>query len=273
MIVSDEKLARLQNIELEVLCEFIRVCEILNLKYYVIHGTLLGTVRHKGFIPWDDDIDVAMPREDYDKFVEHGQRMLPSYLFVQTQITDPEYFSFCGKIRNLNTTYIESTSSHLSIKHGVFIDIFPLDFYPDDKFEQKKLAFFRKWYTRRINCKYILQDNLSASRRVKSAFYKMLMPSDEKIIKKRNMLYKKTTSGKYYINYGGGANEVVPVEWFGSGTVLLFEGIKVSAPCEYEKWLTQVYGDYMQLPPEEKRVGHHYADVIDLDKPYTEYVK
>ena len=91
----------------------------------------------------------------------------------------------------------------------------------------------------------------------------------------RDSLYKSVPSGKYTVSHGGawGKKEIVPVDWYGEGTEVTFEGMKVMAPVQYDRWLTQVYGDYMQLPPVEKRVGHHYVDVIDLERSYKEYME
>ena len=108
-----------------------------------------------------------------------------------------------------------------------------------------------------------------------SFFWKLRYPSTKKVIQKREELYQSVPQSGILANHGGawGQKEIVPAQWYGEGAVLQFEGMEVIAPIQYHDWLTQVYGDYMQLPPIEKRVGHHYADVIDLDKSYTEYIR
>ena len=127
---NDSNLRKVQNAELDILKEFIEICRKINVRYYVIDGTLLGAVRHQGFIPWDDDIDIGMFREDYEKFVALAPQVLPECLFLQTYRTDEEYYRNSGKIRNSNTTMIETVVKDLRMNHGVFIDIFPLDNYP-----------------------------------------------------------------------------------------------------------------------------------------------
>lgn len=275
MEATDEQLKKLKLIEMDMLCVFIDVCQKLNLRYYLLGGTLLGAVRHKGFIPWDDDIDVGMPRGDYEIFLEKAQSLLPAYLFLQSLHSEPAYPMCFAKLRNNETTFIESSIHHMKINHGVYIDIFPLDYYPDN--EQKQLQFNRKNadYIRRISMTFHTAERKALKTHLKSLLIKLRYPSLEKTVRKREALYRSVPPSTKLANYGGawGEKEIMPADWYGEGTTLIFEGLEVSAPAKYHEWLTQVYGDYMQLPPEEKRVGHHYVDVIDLHKPYTEYLR
>lgn len=118
------------------------MCDKLKLKYFVIGGTLIGAIRHNGFIPWDNDIDIAMPREDYEKFIKLGQKHLKKNLFIQTYKTDPNYLQNYTKIRDSNTTFIESNVKKHNINHGIFIDIFPLDtLYKFNKIKLKLLNY------------------------------------------------------------------------------------------------------------------------------------
>lgn len=116
----------LQKCQLEILKEFIRVCTKHHLQYYLVGGTCLGAVRHQGFIPWDDDIDVAMPRKDYDLFITMQDQMKPPY-FIQTYRSDPNYIYNYAKVRDSSTTFIENYFACHQINHGVWIDVFPLD--------------------------------------------------------------------------------------------------------------------------------------------------
>ena len=153
-VYSQEQLQKMQEVELDLFKAFIEVCEKLQLKYYLLGGTLLGAVRHKGFIPWDDDIDVGMPRKDYEIFIQKAQDLLPEHYFVQNCYTDGKLpMAFC-KIRNSNTTFIETSVKDFKINHGIFIDIFPLDYYPQDK--KKKKQFYKKklWWDRIIRKKF-----------------------------------------------------------------------------------------------------------------------
>ncbi len=124
-----EKIKKLKEIELELFKQFVRICEKNSLRYFVVGGTALGAVRHKGFIPWDDDIDVALPRGDYEKFLSIAQSWLPENMFLQTYITDKNYPNPFAKLRRSDTAFIEKSASRIKMNHGVYIDIFPLDGY------------------------------------------------------------------------------------------------------------------------------------------------
>lgn len=271
---TPDKLALLQKIELDSLRVFIDVCRRLDLRYYVLGGTMLGAVRHQGFIPWDDDIDVGMPREDYEIFLHRAQELLPDHIFLQTHDTDPEYPANFAKLRNSQTTFIESGLQYRNINHGIYIDIFPLDFYPD-----KGQLLFR---AKNMLLKMRITDALSpGNERMKTKtkavrlLSRFLYPSIPSAIKKRDVLFKSVTEGTRIANHCGAwlSKEIVPAQWYGEGVILPFEGLEVRAPSDYHAWLTQVYGDYMQLPPEEKRVGHHYLEAFDPDKSYTYYTR
>lgn len=269
--MNEQNLQGLKAVELEILKEFLRVCEILNLNFYVLGGTLLGSVRHKGFIPWDDDIDIGIPREDYEKFISFGQAHLPENLFIQTFVTDLNYPANFAKIRNSNTTFVETSVRNCDMNHGIYIDIFPLDYYPDRNvfgFELKKLLL-----TLRISTVFT-KTKMKLKTRIVRGIACVLYPSHKKALEKREKLFKSVKRSNLIVNNCGawGKKEIVPAEWYAEGCALEFEGLTVKGPKEYDKWLTQVYGAYMQFPPEEKRVAHHYADVIDLKKPYTEYI-
>ncbi len=265
---------KLQEHSLKMFKVFIEVCEKLNLKYYVLGGTILGAVRHKGFIPWDDDIDVGMPREDYEIFISKAQEFLPKNYFVQTFKTDPEWPANFAKIRNSDTTFIESSVKNRKINHGIYIDVFPLDRHEDNKFKLKIFNFKNKFYQATIaRCFYIPKQK----RNWKWYFIRILtfFVPVKTALKKREKLLKSNKGTKYLANYCGawGVKEIVPSDWYGKGAELEFEGIKIIAPANYDAWLAQVYGDYMQLPPVEKRVTHHFNEVIDLEKSYKEYIK
>ena len=130
----------LQEKQLNILKYFIKVCEKHNLQYFLVGGSTLGAIRHKGFIPWDDDIDVGMPRKDYDKFVELQSEFEGTPYFIQTFKTDPCYIYNYGKLRDSSTTFIENTFKQHRINHGVWIDIFPIDGFSKEMMPREKLA-------------------------------------------------------------------------------------------------------------------------------------
>ena len=268
---DNEDLKKIKQIELEMLDLFIQVCEKLNLQYFLLGGTLLGAVRHKGFIPWDDDIDVGMPRQDYEVFISKAQKLLPEKFFVQTYKTDPEWVAHFCKLRNSETTFIESSVKNRKINHGVFIDIFSLDYCSNSPFSKLKNLLLKSIETKEFNQEKSKKGKLL---NVIATVITFNM-SPKTAFQKREKLLMAKHNGSYLANYSGawGDKEIVPAEWYGSGAALEFEGRKVIGPKEYNKWLTQVYGDYMQLPPIEKQVTHHYTEIIDLQKSYKQYLK
>lgn len=275
--ISSHKMEELKKVELYLLRVFIETCNKLNLTYYVIGGTLLGTVRHKGFIPWDDDIDVAMPRKDYDIWIREAQKLIQdSTVFVQSLLTEEEYFANFAKLRKSDTTFIETSCHNLKINHGVYIDVFPLDYYPDNMFLRLVFDFKKRILTSKINQLFDFKDiNYTLTYKIKRIFINFILKTPHIALLKRECLYSSQKSSSLWANFGGawGKKEIAPIEWFGKGKKMLFEDIEVNVPVKYDKWLNQVYGDYMQLPPVEKRIAHHFTDVIDLRNSYRKYVR
>lgn len=267
MELTTTQLDGLKKVELNILKAFIDICTRLNLRYYVLGGTMLGAVRHQGFIPWDDDIDVGMPRQDYEILLDKGQALLPDGLFLQTHVTDPDYPANFAKIRDSRTTFVEASLKNCAIDHGIYIDVFPLDFYPDNgiqAFERKKLLL-----SLRLTDAFSTT-GMKAKTKLVRCVSRVLYPSIKGAVKKREELFRSVTQGEKIANHCGawGKKEIVPAHWYGQGTDLTFEGLTVKAPDDYHSWLTQVYGDYMQLPPEDKRIPHHYVEAFDLNNPY-----
>ena len=273
---------QLKTAELKLFKNFIEICNNYNLKYFLLGGSCLGAVRHKGFIPWDDDIDVGMPRSDYNKFLEIAQNELPENIFLQTYETDSEYPMNFAKLRNGNTTFIEKSTSKLKINHGIWIDIFPLDGISDNNLRQSLLLMKYSLYSYGISQVFYFEKkktHIALKQIVKIIIKKAtkIIYSDiKKTVKKREKLMQKYSydDSKLIANYGGawGKREIVPKEYFGNGVKGIFEGIEVMLPEDYDKYLTSLYGDYMTPPPPEKRVGHHYYTVLDIEKSYVEYI-
>lgn len=278
--MENDLLYELKCKELAILKQVVRVCDELGLKYYLLDGTMLGAVRHQGFIPWDDDIDIGMPRKDYDIFLAKAQTLLPEHLFLQNLYTDPKVLMNYSKVRDSSTTFIESAVKNRDINQGIYIDVFPLDYYPENVKTQKKLSRKKKVISRRIYREYTLPAELrqhgvkNILLKLSCAISTIRYPNTREALLERETLYKCCSSGGYLANHGDymEGKEIVPAEWYGEGVLVPFEDLTVRIPTEYHKWLTQVYGDYMQLPPPEKRFPHHYTEVIDPFKPYTEYL-
>lgn len=265
MELSDEQLQQLKKEELELLQALIAVCSQLGLTYYILGGTLLGAVRHQGFIPWDDDIDVGIPRADYEILMARGQELLPEGIFLQNFRTDPDYPLNFAKLRRRNTCFVEHGLRNCRIDHGIYIDIFPLDYYPENNVRLFRL----KDRMMRLRVTFAFSgDILGIGSRVCRWFTLPFFSSRKRTVEKREELLRSVPSGSRLANHCGawGEKEIVPAHWYGEGTQLLFEGIPVRAPAEYHLWLTQVYGSYQQLPPEDKRRPHHCVDDFALDR-------
>lgn len=266
----------LQKVEFNMLKEFIRICDELNIKYYLVCGSALGAAKYSGFIPWDDDMDVALPRKDYEIFCDKAQEMLPKNLFLQNYHTDKNYPLIFSKIRNSDTTYIENSYSDLNINHGVYIDVFPLDGYPEKTDEIQWVEKEKRRYLfSRLCCL-----------NVKRTFKTRLLVILEKLFllhknpaKFINRLEKVITSystdnSELWCNHGNwqGKLEYAPREQYGEGIIVKFEGIDVRIPELYDEYLTQKYGDWRADLPDEEKVGHHYYQIMDLSRPYTDYI-
>ncbi len=266
----------LQQKEFEILCEFIKVCEKLSLTYYLVCGSALGAAKYKGFIPWDDDIDVAMPRNDYNIFIKEAQVLLPENLFVQNSETDKNFPKMYTKLRNSETTFIEKTVAKIHMNHGIFIDVFPLDGYPNKNFERKKLEFFKRYY----ESLYLSVTDFPRSSKTKlihgifGAF--RLNKNMEKITRKYTKLVSKyqTSHSLIWCNHGNwqGKLEYAPVQQYGKGTEACFEGVNVMIPEKYDEYLTQKYGNWKADLPEEQKKGHHTYLVCDTEKPFSSYI-
>ena len=262
MEITMETVKKLQKIELKMFEMFVHICEEENLQYYLLGGTLLGAVRHKGFIPWDDDIDVGMPRGDYERFLLCAPKYLPKQYFLQTYKTDKEYPFPFAKIRDTKTVYKETALSNLQMNHGVWIDIFPLDFAPIFPFW---FDVYHRFLQKRVSCRFVMKTTLK--QKIFQLLSYLVCPSWRKSVERRDELIRSWWKNIQLAgNLGGvyGKKEIMPTEWFGDGVMLEFEHLLVKGPAQYHKCLTQLYGYYMRLPPIEKRIVRHNPAEIKL---------
>ena len=267
----------LQKIEFNMLKEVVIICSKLNLTYYLVCGSALGAVKYKGFIPWDDDMDVALPRHDYEAFIKEAQTLLPKNLFLQNYHTEPNFPQIFSKLRNSETTYIEKSVSTLSINHGVYIDIFPLDEYPADKAEQQRLERKKRKLYLKLSVIYSSKKTGRAALWAclgKIFYYDHKIGENVRSLESALSSYKGTHSD-ILCNHGNwqGKIEYAPREQYGNGTWATFEGLKVRVPEKYDEYLTQKYGNWRAELPPEQQVGHHYAEIVDLNRPYTDYIE
>lgn len=271
--MSDIKI--IQDKILSILKEFISICKDNNLTYYALGGTLLGAVRHKGFIPWDDDIDIGMPREDYEKFKKIASNALPeNYKFLSEDTSN--YKKAFSVIRDDSTKIIMNYSNEEQ-EESLWIDIFPLDGMPTNPLK-KKYHSYRYLYTRMM-VQLSQFNSLVNQKKENRPWLEKVIIRIANVVKIEKVVsfswaQKKylQTIKKYSFNEGFAGNytgayklrEIVPSDYFGQPILLQFEDLKLSCPHKFREYLTAIYGaEYMQLPPEEKRVVHHY-EIISL---------
>lgn len=269
-----ETMSKLKELELDILKYVHEVCVKNDLKYYLIGGTLLGAVRHKGFIPWDDDIDIVMFRDDYNRFIELMNDDIEEGFFMQNFRTEPMYTRYITKIRLDGTKFLERSLDNYPIHHGIFIDIFPLDkiSYKNQKKIDRRVQFANKILAARM----IKNGQLNMSNKNKSLVFSIIKPL-VKIIPLRVYsdlidwiyCYDNKKKCEYVTNFSsqyGWRKQTFPIDVYGEGTYLEFEGHQFMAPAKWEVILKSLYGDYMQLPPEEKQNSGHDVVHIDLGK-------
>ena len=268
---------KLQEKEFELLKLFIDICNKYDLKYYLVCGSALGAVKYKGFIPWDDDIDVALLRDDYEKFLEIAPHELPSWVFVQNCRTEPDYPHLGTKLRNTNTTYLEKDFKNLDLNQGIFIDVFPLDGYPNSieeqkELEKKKMYFYRRRFTKLA--KPIHKDILLTIYSLLYLFFGMFKNTQKACLGNEELIKKYSPKeSELWCNYANSIRkyEYSPKSHYGEGIFMKFEGLDVRIPEDYDGYLTLKYGDYKaDLPDKLKVPSHHY--LVDLEKSYKEYV-
>lgn len=264
----DPRLRQLQLAELEILKEFVRICEEHGLRYYLVGGTLLGAVRHKGFIPWDDDIDVAMPREDYDRFAKIAPQELGSQYFYQCPDTDPYYFLTYAKVRKNGTAVYEERFKKAKFHKGIFIDIFPLDFCPRPglicHLLFNVLAVMN--YRGQVDSGETYEPYKEISGKIGYTVLRLFSPKGLVRMRKRLLrLSKRLSQGAYVASYSGAYGyhrEVFPAMWFVEGADVLFEGKTYKGPTEVNRELEQIFGEnFMEFPPAADQKGH-----IELSK-------
>lgn len=276
MSITEKQSQRLKEIQLEMLDFFISVCEKENLQYYLFYGSVLGAVRHNGFIPWDDDIDVGLPRKDYEKYIKVSSKYLPEYYFLQNIYTEKNFLGNYSKIRDTRTTFIEKPCKDIEMNHGVYIDVFPLDGYPSSKIVSTFLTCMKKFSGIPITQAFNSSKKQNFKFKVAVKILSLFSLDEKKALIKREKIFKSFDYEKssLVINHSGayGQKEIMRKENFGKGTVAEFEGRKVLIPEKYDKYLSDLYGDYMTLPPVESRIGHHSTETIDLDNSFMKYM-
>ena len=253
------------------------ICNKEKLRFYMIGGTLLGSIRHNGFIPWDDDVDLAMPRKDYEKFLKVAHKYFPSYIFVQNFKTDSSYRYFITRVLNKRVLVDEKRFIDAKIPQAyAAVDIFPIDGSPNGYFARK--IYYSRVLCRRFLISLCYRDTIDPERKrsrkeklvlailTRIPFEKLFNPTKikenlDRLLKTYSMEESKwsgTIMGAYRLR------EMVPTEMFGKPKTYTFEEEAFPGPEMVDEYLRHMYGDYMKLPPADQQKTH-YTNITIVD--------
>lgn len=270
MDIKDDEL--IKYAQLDLLNEFKKICEQNNIKYFLTGGTLIGAIRHNGFIPWDDDIDVGMLRNEYEKFLEIAPRYIDSNYELfdwNKDLNSPLPFL---KLKIKGTHYKEFHSQDSKMNDSIFIDIFPYDNVPSSHIKKIlqaiKIFIYRKLLL--IKCNFNLTEGKIGKKIIYAPIYLLSIFYDLNELKNKcikEMKKYNTHESNYIINHAGSYSynrETINREWIENTIMHKFEKYEYMIPKMYNEFLTHVYGNYMKLPPQEQQTGRHRVKIIDL---------
>lgn len=269
----DGLLRKLQLTQLEILKAVDAFCRDNNIKYSLYAGTLLGAIRHKGFIPWDDDLDICMEREEYNRFVEIWERKKPKGYLLQNKENTPSFIHSFSKIRKEHTTFLEYEGEENSFYSGIFIDVFPIDRFPNGILSG---AVFR-WHclVYQLLTREYIPPKGSLFEKTISTLILYLTPQERRTIKRQKLLSIITKSSDRKLRTV--ATETLktimtplPANLFDEYTYLRFEGGEFMCFSNWDGYLTAKFGYYMTLPPESEREWKHHPLIVDFERSMDE---
>lgn len=262
--LTNQEIQQLKDVQIELLDELKAFCENNDIRFYLFAGTLLGAIRHKGFIPWDDDIDVCMPRKDYEKFLSLYKEN--DKYFLQTANTDKYYYYNFAKLMKKGTIYSEYVSCRTKCQKGIFIDIFPVSGIPD---KNKKIKFANYYFWLFVLNKRAFPKKFNMIIKNKHGFvYKLLTviswillwwcPCNHAARMRNNFMRRHSKKPTKECICGVELMRPYPFEAFSGEKDVEFEGRMMPAMADPTIYLKIAYGDFMSLPPEKDRVPHHF---------------
>lgn len=273
----DELLREIQLSMLDILKVFDDICVKNQINYSLAGGTLLGAIRHQGFIPWDDDLDVFMTRQDFNRFVTSWDSKHPEGYFLQTKETEEEYTRGFAKIRKEHTLFLQENENPERVHTGIFIDVFPVDRVPNGGIK----SFFFYWdcvqyqlYTREFvppKGNFIVK--LISGFLLKTTSHKRRMLKREKLLKRITRYNDISSLGFSLLETPWHFRHVFPSDLFTSYCNVRFEDREYKCISKYKELLENLYGDYLQLPAEKDRVWAHHPQAVDLEHNYREYIE
>lgn len=276
---TPETLRKLQLKELDTLVYFKEFCNKNNLLFYLCGGCCIGSLRTGGFIPWDDDIDILMPRDDYEKLYklwDNDKQERFKLLRTDEKIFTGNIFT---TIVDTETTCVKANQAHLDIPFGIMMDIFPIDGCPKGKFKRTMQKLNAMIYS--LFLAQIVPENHGGIMALGSKFLLSIVRSPKAREKKwrnaeRRMSKYKIADCEYITELCEGVHSMqpeYPKEWFASAVYREFEGLQMPIPVGYDPYLKKAFGDYMTLPPEDKQKPHHDIILVDTERSYKEVLK
>ena len=270
--MEEHKLSKLQEAEFDILKTFMRICEENNLRYFLCYGSMIGAVRHQGFIPWDDDVDVAMPRPDYERFSQIADKVLPDYMYFSTYKLGKDHITLSSMIMNKNQDFTLHNAGKV-MKTGAWMDVLAIDGAPKPGLARK--LFFIKFMYRRTMCQLAHFDEIVNLQKPRPWYEKAVIKFAQ-ITKIEKHLDGVKCGRKYHellsrVPYDE-AEEVatfqgddrlegiVPKAVYGEGTKYKYEDTYVIGPDDYDRYLKCYYPDYMTPPPMELRNRHNVKE-------------
>ena len=276
---TPETLRKLQLKELDTLVYFKEFCDKNNLLFYLCGGCCIGSLRTGGFIPWDDDIDILMPRDDYEKLYklwDNDRQERFKLLRTDEKIFTGNIFT---TIVDTETTCVKANQAHLDIPFGIMMDIFPIDGCPKGEFKRTMQKLNAMIYS--LFLAQIVPENHGGIMALGSKFLLSIVKSPKAREKKwrnaeRRMSKYKIADCEYITELCEGVHSMqpeYPKEWFASAVYREFEGLQMPIPVGYDPYLKKAFGDYMKLPPEDKQKPHHDMILVDTERSYKEVLK
>lgn len=276
---TPETLRKLQLKELDTLVYFKEFCDKNNLLFYLCGGCCIGSLRTGGFIPWDDDIDILMPRDDYEKLYKLWDN--DKHERFKLLRTDEKIFTgnIFTTIVDTETTCVKANQAHLDIPFGIMMDIFPIDGCPKGKFKRTMQKLNAMIYS--LFLAQIVPENHGGIMALGSKFLLSIVKSPKAREKKwrnaeRRMSKYKISDCEYITELCEGVHSMqpeYPKEWFASAVYREFEGLQMPIPVGYDPYLKKAFGDYMTPPPEDKQKPHHDMILVDTERSYKEVLK
>lgn len=270
----DEMLEKLQAVQIEILDIIDVICKKYGLRYSLYAGTLLGAVRHRGFIPWDDDLDICMPRDDYDKFIELWPSLNLKGYILQNKDNTPEFTQSFTKIRKDKTCFLQSGEKQGKYHTGIFVDIFPIDRIPVGKLRRTRYIWDCMKY--QLYTREFVPSNENIVVKAVSKLLLMTVAGEKRKVKRKKLEEKIVAFDKdkkldiVFVETMATIKQVMPADLISKFTFIQFGNKKYMCFKMWEEYLTIKYGAYMKMPPKEERIWKHQPLMINFENNYED---